>query len=419
MGEAGGALAGRRIAIAGGGIAGLAAAAALAGRGARVAVYEQAASLREFGAGLQVSPNGMAVMRALGLERAVLAAGCRAEAVELRDGLSGRPVLRLGLAGAPYVFLHRGALLGLLAEAARAAGAEVVTGRRIVLAPGPGDGLARARLTMAPGAEPGLSSAGIAAPDRDAPCPPGGDGAGPPGLAADLLLGADGIHSAVRAAVDGGAPARFTGQVAWRAVIPLEPGAAPVASVAMGPGRHLVSYPLGEGLRNIVAVEERAAWAEERWSQRDAPEHLRRAFAGFAPPVRAWLDRVEEVHLWGLFRHPVAARWHAGRAAILGDAAHPTLPFLAQGANMALEDAWTLADRLDRAPAEAALPAWQALREARVRRIVATAETNARHYHLRGPLKTAAHLALRLGGRIAPGAATRRFDWLYGHDVTR
>lgn len=413
MGEAGGALAGRRIAIAGGGIAGLAAAAALAGRGARVAVYEQAASLREFGAGLQVSPNGMAVMRALGLERAVLAAGCRAAAVELSDGLTGRLVLRLGLAGAPYVFLHRGALLGLLAEAARAAGAEIVTGRRIVLDPGPGDGLARARLTMASGSNgpaPGQGRPGA---------PPAQDGLQMPALAADLLLGADGIHSAVRAAVDGGFPARFTGQVAWRAVIPLEPGAAPVASVAMGPGRHLVSYPLGEGLRNIVAVEERAAWAEESWSQRDAPEHLRRAFAGFAPPVRAWLDRVGEVHLWGLFRHPVAARWHAGRAAILGDAAHPTLPFLAQGANMALEDAWTLADRLDRAPPEAALPAWQALREARVRRIVATAQANARHYHLRGPLKTAAHLALRLGGRIAPGAATRRFDWLYGHDVTR
>ncbi len=135
----------------------------------------------------------------------------------------------------------------------------------------------------------------------------------------------------------------------------------------MGPGRHLVSYPLrGGNLRNIVAVEERNRWAEESWSLRDDPMDLRLAFEGFSPRVRGWLDQVQDVHLWGLFRHPVAATWTRllprGAVAILGDAAHPTLPFLAQGAAMGLEDAWVLADRLSRLPLDQALAAYQAPR---------------------------------------------------------
>jgi salicylate hydroxylase len=180
-----------------------------------------------------------------------------------------------------------------------------------------------------------------------------------------------------------------------------------------------VSYPLARGLRNIVAVEERAEWAEEGWNHADDPDNLRRAFAEFAPEVRGWLAQVRHVHLWGLFRHPVAARWHDDRRAILGDAAHPTLPFLAQGANMALEDAWVLADRLDRLPQADALVSYQQTRRDRVSRVIAAASANARNYHLANPLlRAAAHAALRLGGALAPAAALRRFDWIYGHDAT-
>ena len=192
----------------------------------------------------------------------------------------------------------------------------------------------------------------------------------------------------------------------------------------MGPGRHLVSYPLRGGtLRNIVAVEERNRWVEEGWNTRDDPMALRLAFAGFSPRVRGWLDQAAEVWLWGLFRHPVAEHWGrvlpGGFAAILGDAAHPTLPFLAQGANMALEDAWVLAELLAaRGPGEAALTAYRALRADRCARIVAAANANARNYHLSSPLRDLAHLALRIGSRIAPAAPLKRFDWLYGHDVT-
>lgn len=191
----------------------------------------------------------------------------------------------------------------------------------------------------------------------------------------------------------------------------------------MGAGRHLVSYPLRGGtLRNIVAVEERSAWVEESWSLRDDAMEMRLAFQDFGPRVQGWLEQVEDVYLWGLFRHPVAPVWTRdlaqGGVAILGDAAHPTLPFLAQGASMALEDAWVLAERLSHAPLPEALRQYQAARAPRCARIVAAANSNARAYHLSGVPRSIAHMALRLGGMLAPSLALKRFDWLYDFDVT-
>jgi salicylate hydroxylase len=386
------------VTVLGAGVAGLALARALALRGAKVTVLDQTDAIREVGAGLQISPNGAAVLRALGLGPALEAASIRAEAVELRDGLDGRLVTRLDLArlrpGQGYHFLHRADLIQLLLEGARAAGVELRLLQKAAKVDLSGP---RARIVLATGAE----------------------------HEAALLIGADGLHSPTREALNGRVAPFFTHQVAWRALVPCESGSPPMAEVHMGPGKHLVSYPLrGGSLRNIVAVEERRRWVEEGWSLRDDPIELRLAFEGFGPRVRGWLEQVQDVWLWGLFRHPVAQHWHrilpGGAVAILGDAAHPTLPFLAQGANMALEDGWTLAQALagggDRA---AALAQWQALRAPRTARIVESANRNARAYHLRGPLRGLAHLGLRIGGQIAPGLALSRFDWIYGHDVTQ
>jgi len=389
-------LIGQQVTIIGAGVAGLAVARALALRGALVTVLEQADAIREVGAGLQVSPNGAAVLRGLGLYEALQAASARAEAVSLIDGLSGDEVTRLDVArlkpGQGYHFVHRADLIEILRAGAVEAGVALLLLQRI-------DGIDLSGLSP-------VVSVGEA--QIDAP----------------LLIGADGLQSRLRLALNGAETPFFTGQVAWRAVIPCEPDARLVAEVHMGPGRHLVSYPLRGGtLRNIVAVEERQKWAEESWSLRDDPMDLRLAFAGFSSRVRGWLDQVEDPWLWGLFRHPVARHWHRalpqGAAAILGDAAHPTLPFLAQGASMALEDAWVMAECLFRHDTlSGGLAAYQTARQPRCTRIVAAASANARAYHLSGPLRPLAHLGLKLAGRIAPRAALGRFDWLYDHDVT-
>ena len=383
----------RSITVIGAGIAGLAVARALAMRGSRVTVLEQAPEIREVGAGLQITPNGHRVIEALGLGLAAEREGQRAEAVELIDGETGGRVLAMDLLrqrpDAPFRFFHRADLIALLAEGARAAGVEIRLLQRIEEVT-LGEG--RPRLRTAQGAE----------------------------IETDILIGADGLHSRVREALNGKVAPFFTHQVAWRATLPAEPDIRPVAQVFMGAGRHVVTYPLRGGkLRNLVAVEERHRWAEESWSLTDDPLALRIAFEDFVPEVRGWLDRIERPNLWGLFRHPVAGRWHGQGAVILGDAAHPTLPFLAQGANMALEDAWALAHCLSAAATpEAGVAGYQALREARVRRIVAAANANAKNYHLSGIRRDIAHAGLRLVNRVSPSAMLNRFDWLYGHDAT-
>ncbi|MGR3756156.1 MAG: FAD-dependent monooxygenase [Tranquillimonas sp.] len=379
------------IVVVGAGPGGLAAALALALRGARVRVVERAPELAAVGAGLQISPNGLAVLDGLGLGPVMRRAGIRSRAVALHDGASGRRVARLDLDRypRPYLLIHRADLVGALAEAAAAAGADIRTGM-------PCD-----RVTET---ETGILLAGPGWTER-----------------ADLAIGADGVRSVLRSALNGAGVPTFTGQVAWRALVPADAPLPAEAQVHMGPGRHLVRYPLrGGALVNLVGVEERREWAEEGWSHRDDPAHFRAAFAGFAPPLRAELDRVDGVHLWGLFRHGVARRWHGGRSALLGDAAHPTLPFMGQGANLALEDAWVLAACLDAASPDTALPAYQRARAGRVARAVAAADANARNYHLRNPLvRGVAHLGLAALSRGAPGLLTGRFDWLYGADVTK
>ena len=389
-------LIGQRVTVLGAGVAGLAVARALALRGAVVTVFEQADAVREVGAGLQVSPNGAVVLRALGLGQALTAASQRAGAVELRDGFTGAVVTRLEVGRLRpqqgYHFVHRADLIGLLLAGAHEVGVDLRLLNRVT----------SVDLT---GAQPVLVME---------------DGTR---HEADLLIGADGLHSPTRTALNGKVAPFFTHQVAWRAVVPGDGGAA-VAEVHMGAGRHLVSYPLRGGtLRNIVAVEERRTWADESWTLRDDPIELRLAFKDFSPRVRGWLDMIEDVYLWGLFRHPVAAVWQralpGGGVAILGDAAHPTLPFLAQGASMGLEDAWVLAASLAACDTWAAgLASYQAARAGRCARIVEAASKNARAYHLAGVTRTLAHAGLRFGGWLAPDLALRRFDWLYGFDAT-
>ncbi len=389
-----------KVAIAGAGLGGLFAAAALALRGCEVVVCERAPALGEAGAGIQISPNGARLLARIGVLGEVVAAGFTPLAATLRRGEDGAVVLRLPLGaqaqarwGAPFLQIHRADLLATLERAARAAGAQIRLGASVAAA-----------ATHARGA----------ALMRD-----GGDA-----VEADVALGADGLRSAVRSGLFGARPARFTGQAAWRGTVAADALprdlVRPEATVWMGPGRHLVTYYVRAGaLVNFVAVEERAAWTEESWSAPGDIAEVRAAFADWHPAASGVLAAAGSCLLWGLFDHPPLPAWSQGRVGLLGDACHPMLPFMAQGAVQAFEDGATLARLLPGAEdIEAALRAYHAARFARASRVQAQARANARLYHARSPVgRLARHGPIALGSRLAPDLAMSRLDWLYGHDA--
>ena len=366
-------LTGLGVAVVGGGIGGMAAAAALAQRGARVVLYEQAPELAEVGAGLQVSCNGQRVLRALGAvgdvppERAAVSPG-----TVFRDGRSGREVARVPPPqdGATW-YMHRADLLDCLVRTAERAGVSLSLGSPV---------------------EPGA-------------------------VQADLIVAADGVRSHWRLGIDGPVVPAFTGQVAWRAVVPWQEEAPAAASVSLGHRAHVVSYPLRTGrLMNLVAVEERRDWQAESWTQTGDPGEFRARFAKFGGTVGEAIARVDNVHTWALHGRPVARTWARDNVVLLGDAAHPTLPFMAQGACLALEDAWVMADALEVSPdLPIGLARYQSLRQDRARKVVALAQGNAWRFHMGWPFNWGAYGTLRLGA----GMLGRRLEWVYGYDATR
>ncbi len=378
---------GLKFCVVGGGIGGLAAALALRQRGAQVTVLEQTPALTEVGAGLQISANGMCVLRALGV------AGDRPKAAQfsrgtvLRDYRNGRVISRIPApAAGPTFYYHRADLLELLRQASEEAGVDIRLGARVQT------------VRKHP------SEAEIVLDDGER-------------LGAECVIAADGGRSTLRPILNGPEAPAFTHQIAWRATVPWEDRVErPQASLTMGPGRHVVTYPLrDQHLMNVVAIEERSDWQQEGWRVEGDPNELRARFADFGGPVRDILTKVEETHLWALFLRPVAERWQNGRLVLLGDAAHPTLPFMAQGACLALEDAWVLARSFDsQSGVRQALAAYKAARQRRAQHVVAAASANARNFHLRGPMRLAAQAVLAaIGPRL-----TRKYDWIYNYDPT-
>lgn len=381
----------RTALISGAGIGGLTAALALAQRGWAVRVLERAEAFGEVGAGIQQSPNAMRVHQALGTADALRAVSFALEAATIRDGRTGHALVRvlLGAAaearyGAPYLHCHRADLHGVLAAACEAAG---VTVERGVAATGYADGA----LLTAGGARAG-----------------------------DLIVGADGARSAIRAQMFPDSMPRFTGQTAWRALVPTDavpPNTVPPEATSwIGEGGHVVTYLLrGGSLINVVAVREGRDWTEDGWSVPGDAGELRAAFAGWDGRIGAVLGAVRECYLWGLFDHPPLPRWSDGPVTLLGDAAHPMLPFMAQGAAMAVEDAWVLANAVADGDVAAGLARYEARRHPRVRRVQRIADANAALFHRRGPL---ARAKMAIGARV-PALPARAMDGVFGHDVTR
>jgi salicylate hydroxylase len=380
-----------RVAIVGAGLGGLFAAVALARAGCAVTVLERAAAPAEVGAGVQISPNAARLLERIGALEPALARGFEPRRALMRDGRTGATLLDLPLGaaarkrwGAPYLQIHRADLLQTLLDAAQAAGAEFRFDAEVA----------------------GLDDEGPRLRDGGA-------------VGADVTLGADGVRSAMRATLFGPAPERYLGQTAWRATIPAEaaPAAfrASAATVWVGPGRHLVVYPLrGGALINVVAVVERADWAAEDWSTPGDPDALRAAFAGWA--AAPLLAEITDCLLWGLHDRPAPPAWSKGRVALMGDACHPMLPFMAQGASQAFEDGAALARLLPgAADIPAALAAYEAARRPRATRVQGVARANARLFHAAGPARLLRQGVVAVGGRLAPGIAAGRLDWLYGH----
>ena len=387
--------------IAGAGIGGVTAALALIEAGIDVELYERSGVLSEVGAGIQISPNGVKVLDRLGLRSGLDAAAFRPKALEMRIGRTGARIFSIPMRdeavrryGAPYYHVHRVDLLRLLAEALRSRAPNAIRLNKEV------ESYAQT--------ESGVTLIFI-------------DGTRAKG---DVLIGADGIHSRVRAQMLGDTPARFTGNTAWRIVVPTaklpEALVPPTACVWVGPGRHAVTYYVRRGeLVNFVGVVERTDWQSESWTERGHKADLIADYEGWAKPIARVIGEATDCYRWALFDRDPLERWSDGRVTLLGDACHPMLPFLAQGAVMAIEDAWTLSRKLNSSPSIAnALATYEATRKPRTSRVQRGARTQMGLYHKRSLIsQLATYTPIWLAANLTPSVVHTRNDWLYAHDV--
>lgn len=388
--------------VVGAGIGGLAAALSLHDARFDVEVHEKSPALSEVGAGIQVSPNGVKVLERLGLLEELRAVAFEPEALEMRIGSSGATIFSIPIRaiaaqryGAPYLHVHRADLHDLLARALSArAPSTLHVGHTLEAITQGADGV---EARFADGSRTG----------------------------GDVLVGADGIHSVTRRLLHGDERPRFTGNVAWRLVVPATPEllrlVPPKACIWVGPGRHAVTYYLRRGeLVNFVGVVERDSWREEGWMQAGSADELRADFAGFAPPVTAILQHARECWRWALHDRDPMASWSAGRVTLLGDSCHPMLPFMAQGAVMAIEDGWVLAQQLKSASSPAqALTDYEAVRKPRTARVQLAARAQMGRYHQRSSVgKLVTYGPMWMAAKVAPGMVNTMQDWLYAFDVT-
>jgi salicylate hydroxylase len=381
------------VLIAGGGIGGLATAIALASHGIASRVLERRAQFSEAGAGIQLGPNGVRVLRRLGVDGDLAPKAGRPDEIKVFAGTSGAVLTRLPLGdwiearhAAPYWVTHRQDLqASLLAGVRRSPLIELRPGFNAVRFAG-GDGKVRAEA---------------------------GDGTSVEGRA---LVCADGVFSQFRTRIAEGVRLRFAGKTAARAV--LDAGVASaldagVVGVWLAPDTHVVHYPVRGGREIAVVVIIDEDWQEEDSSAPADPARLGQALAPFAPTLQKALASVTDWRRWALFDSDPLPAWSRGRVTLLGDAAHPLLPFLAQGGSLALEDAVTLADTLAGAgdDVEGALVAYEHARRSRTTRVMAAARRNGRVYHLSGIAALARNAALR---GLPPERIMAGYDWIYG-----
>ena len=388
----------RSVMIAGAGIGGLTAALALAQRGFSVAVFDQAQRLEEAGAGLQLSPNASRVLLALGLGPGMQPQVVAPEELRVRDAKTARILARAPFGAiaaerydAPYWVIHRGDLQTVLLESVRAHPDIALTlGTRVEDFAHDGNGVTISARSARPFKERGLA-----------------------------LIAADGLWSSLRERLGDGTAPRFARHTAWRALVPADAvmpdQRAPAIDLWLGSNAHLVHYPVRSGaLINIVAIIQ-DDWCEPGWSAPGERADIlaRYPVGAWSPAARAVLAAPQRWCKWALYDRAPLARWGNGAVTLLGDAAHPMLPYLAQGAAMAIEDAAVLAQRLADMPGDpaGAMHLYERQRQRRTARTQRAARRNGVVYHMGGPAAFLRTLALAAMGRerLLTG-----YDWLYG-----
>jgi salicylate hydroxylase len=385
------------VIVAGAGIGGLTAALALAQSGFRVVVLEQAEWLEETGAGIQLSPNAARILIDLGLGDRLRQLATAPMALRVLSAASGREIVRMPLAdaeqhyGAPYWVTHRGDLqAALAAAAARQLGINLKLGLHVE------DFVAyRGGITvMARGRGGTTEERGVA------------------------LLAADGLWSQARKRLGHADPPRFAGRTAWRGLVPARLVAPefrqPLIHLWLGRDAHFVHYPVKAGSVINLVVITTDGWNEPGWSEPAGRADLvpRLAAEAWAPAARALIGLPEAWLKWALYDRRPIRRWSQGPIALLGDAAHPILPFLAQGAAMAIEDAAVAAQCLARAPDDAprALRTYCAIRRGRTRKVQRAAARTGARYHFSG---VAAWLRDTAMGAIGGQRLLQHYDWIY------
>lgn len=372
---------------------------ALLRRGHDVAVYEQAHELAELGAGVQVSANGARVLFALGLEDAIRNVWCEAAGKEIRLWNSGETWKLFDLGsqsvaryGAPYFMIHRADLHRVLIDAVRARKADAIRlGARCV---GFDDDGARVTLHLASGER----------------------------VTGNALIGADGVHSRLRNILVGDDTAQFTGCMAWRGLVPVEklpPHMRRNVGVNwVGPGGHVINYLLRRGeIFNFVGIIEKD-WRVESWTERGTREECAADFPGWNDDVHTIIRNIAEPYKWALLGREPLTRFSHGRVTLLGDAAHPTLPMLAQGANMAIEDGMVLARCIDAYDnAEAALAHYDAARVERTAKLVRGANEMAKRFH-NPALASADGARAYVDAQWNEKTVKQRYDWIFEYDAT-
>lgn len=388
------------VLIAGAGIGGLTAALALARCGWRVSLLERMRLADDVGAGLQISPNASAILRELGVLPRLAATALAPTAIHVRRGGNGATIARLPLEeaerrwGAPYLLAHRGDLHRALIEA-------VAEEPSIKL---------QAECTLAgfTADADGITAAALHGTTRVT-------------HVADCLIGADGLRSFVRERLNQKEEMPQAAQhVAWRALIKSDALSLdlrqPESTLWLGARAHIVHYPLRGGrITNVVAVlDEPMAidWTADNWAQAGDPRRIAARFAKWDGRVRELIASANEWRIWPLVERNPPAAWAAGRVVLIGDATHPILPFLAQGAAQAIEDAAMLARCL--MPGCEIMPAlatFAAARRSRIARVQSESRSQARIYHLRAPAAVLRDIAIRA---LGAERIISRYDWLYG-----